>query len=105
MSRIDGKLRHEMALTDHWRRQVEFRHCRLSLLVAELTHSDFLTEPVEGGADGETSLPQVADTAQVSGPDPGTPKSGRPLAPVTGKRPLRQAPRAQSKTSKRAKVD
>ena len=24
VSRLDGKLRHEMALTDHWRRQVEF---------------------------------------------------------------------------------
>uniref|UniRef100_A0AAV1VCE0 Uncharacterized protein n=1 Tax=Peronospora matthiolae TaxID=2874970 RepID=A0AAV1VCE0_9STRA len=49
VSHLRDKLEVEMALTDHWRRQVDLRHSRMSLLVAELGHSDDFNEPLKGG--------------------------------------------------------
>uniref|UniRef100_A0AAV1T9B2 Uncharacterized protein n=1 Tax=Peronospora matthiolae TaxID=2874970 RepID=A0AAV1T9B2_9STRA len=47
-SQLREKLQHEMTLTNHWRQQVDLRHCRMSLFVAELNHYNFAGEPLKG---------------------------------------------------------
>uniref|UniRef100_A0AAV1THI6 Uncharacterized protein n=1 Tax=Peronospora matthiolae TaxID=2874970 RepID=A0AAV1THI6_9STRA len=84
-------MQHEMALSDHWRQQVDLRHSRMSFLVVELSHSNFAGESLRGS-------PGV-----TQGPSQDSTTDDRLSALSAGKWPLRKSSCTSTHPAKRTK--
>uniref|UniRef100_A0AAV1TSD2 Transposase n=1 Tax=Peronospora matthiolae TaxID=2874970 RepID=A0AAV1TSD2_9STRA len=84
MPQLRDTLQHEMALTHHLRQQVDLRHNRMSLLVADLSHYDIAGEPLGISPGFTQGKPQHSTT------------DDRPTAPAAGTLPRRKESRTSA---------